>query len=109
MRKLRFIVDDKSLKQDPTCSFEGLFPAPNQTIEAEFTFSEFWNTVPKVAAFYSMLDNEYPPRVIDENNHCMIPSEALLLPTFKMQILGKHRGNIVTTNILTIYQKGGKV
>lgn len=108
MRKLRFIVDGLSLKQDPACSFNGLFPAPNQHVEAEFTFSKDWNGVPRVAAFYSMLDKEYPPQIIGENDCCMIPSEALNLPAFKMQILGNNRGRIITTNTMTIYQKGGR-
>ena len=109
MRRLKFIIDQGTLKQDPTCNFDGLFPAPDQEIQAEFSFSGDWNRVSKVAAFYSMLDNEYPPKIIDEKNHCMIPPEALNLPAFKLQILGNNRGKIITTNTLTVYQKGGKV
>lgn len=109
MRTLTFIVDHNVLMQDPSCNFDGLFPAPNQKIRAEFLFPEAWNNVPRVAAFYSMLDNEYPPQIIDEDNCCMIPSEALLLPAFKIQILGNNRGKIISTNTLTIYQKGGRV
>lgn len=109
MRVLKFIVENSTIKQDPSCSFDGLFPAPNQKIQAEFRFSPDWAGVVKVAAFYSMLGKEYPPQIIDEKNHCIIPQEALNLPTFKIQILGNHRGKIVTTNPLTVYQKGGKV
>lgn len=108
MRKLKFVVDDLTLKQDRTCNFNGLFPAPDQLIEAEFAFSEAWNGAPRVAAFYSMLDKEYAPQIIDENNRCMIPPEALKLPAFKMQVLGNNRGKIITTNTLIIYQKGGR-
>lgn len=108
MRTLSFIVDGNTLSQDPSCSFDGLFPAPNQQIRAEFSFSPDWTNVAKVVAFYSMLDKEYPPQIIDDN-HCMIPPEALKLPTFKIQVLGNFRGKIVTTNTLTVYQKGGKV
>lgn len=109
MRKLKFVVDDLSIKQDRTCSFHGLFPGPDQWIEAEFTFSKIWDGVPKVAAFYSMMDKEFTPQIINEDNRCVIPSEALKLPAFKMQILGNKRGKIMTTNTMTIYQKGGKV
>ena len=108
MRTLSFIVDHETLTPDPSCSFDGLFPAPNQQIRAKFTFSADWANVSKVAAFYSMLGTEYPPQIIDEENHCMIPPEALTLPTFKLQVLGNFRGKIVTTNTLTVYQKGGK-
>ena len=109
MRTLKFVVDDLSIKQDRTCSFRGLFPGPDQWIEAEFTFSKDWDGVPKVAAFYSMMDKEFTPQIINEDNRCVIPSEALKLPAFKMQILGNKRGKIMTTNTMTIYQKGGKV
>ncbi len=110
MRTLKFIVNQDTITPDPSCSFDGLFPAPNQEIQAEFRFSPDWTgtNIPKVAAFYSMLGTEYPPQIVDEENHCMIPPEALTLPTFKLQVLGNFRGKIVTTNTLTVYQKGGK-
>lgn len=109
MRVLKFIVDDSTIKQEPTCSFDGLFPAPNQEMAAEFAFSDNWTGVPKVAAFYSALGNEYPPQIIRENNRCIIPSEALNSPAFRIQILGSNRRTIMSTNKLTVYQKGGKV
>lgn len=108
MRTLKFIVEGSTIKQDPTCNFDGLFPAPNQEIAAEFTFSENWTGLPKVVAFYSILGSEYAPQVIDENNRCMITPEALNRPVFKLQILGLIQGNIMSTNTLTVYQKGGK-
>lgn len=108
MRTLRFIVDQNTITQDPSCSFGGLFPAPNQKIRAEFLFSSDWAHVPTVAAFYSMSGKEYPPQIIDEENGCMIPPEALMLPAFKLQILGNDRGKIITTKTMTVYQKGGK-
>ena len=109
MRVLKFIVGNDTIKQDPSCSFDGLFPATNQEVMAEFHFSEEWMGVSKVAAFYSMLGKEYTPQIIDNDNHCAIPPEALNLPSFKLQILGNVRGKFVTTNTLTVYQKGGKV
>ena len=109
MRKLRFIVDGLSLKQDPACSFDGLFPTPNQDIEAIFTFSKDWDGLPRVVGFYSMLGKEHPPQIIDEDGRCIIPPEALNLPAFKLQVLGVIRGKTMTTNMLTVYQKGGRV
>ena len=110
MRTLKFIVEGSTIKQDPACNFNGLFPAPNQEIAAEFTFSENWTGLPKVAAFYSILGTEYAPQNISSKyNGCMITPEALNSPAFKLQILGYNRGNIISTNMLTVYQKGGKV
>ena len=108
MRVLKFIVNGPTIRQDPSCDFDGLFPAPGQEIAAEFAFSSEWLNIPKVAAFYSMLDKEYPPQIIDDECRCVIPSEALNRPTFKLQLLGNNRGRIISTNKLTVYQKGGK-
>ena len=75
MRTLRFIVDDESIIKDPSCDFTGLFPKTNYEIRAEFVFSPEWKSRVKVAAFWSMLDKEYHPQVLEEDNTCMIPKE----------------------------------
>lgn len=113
MRTLRFIVDGESIKQDPTCDFSGLFPGKNPDVLAEFVFSSEWENTIKVAAFWSMLDKEYEPQVIEDDASCIIPSEALSRASFKIQIFGKNgkaRRNIRTlsTNKLTIRQTGGR-
>lgn len=108
MRTLRFIVHNNTIVEDPSCDFTGLFPTPNQEIQAEFIFSNEWTDRVKVAAFYSVLGTEYPPQIIDENR-CMIPPEALISPVFRIQILGNRYGLTTSTNTLTIYQRGGNV
>lgn len=107
MRTLRFIVDNKTIKQDPTCDFSGLFPGRNPNVRAEFSFSSEWDKKVKVAAFWSILDVEYTPQEIDEDMGCLIPTEALVKPTFKIQVLGKRGNDRITTNKLMIRQ-GGK-
>lgn len=107
MRTLKFIVSNDSIIQDPECDFEGLFPGKNDEIQADFTFSPEWKNRVKVASFWSILDKEYPPQVLNNENVCEIPKEALARPVFKMQILGKYRGRIFQTNPITIYQRGG--
>lgn len=109
MRTLRFIVDGRDIKQDPSCSFNGLFPGTEDTIKAEFAFSSEWKSVVKVIAFWSLMDKEYPPQVLNyDENACMIPKEALARPAFKIQILGKQNGRSFKTNMFTVYQRGGK-
>lgn len=108
MRTLRFIVDDKTIKQDPECDFSGLFPGRNSNVRAEFSFSSEWNEKVKVAAFWSMLDNEYEPQEIDKDMSCIIPVEALNKAAFKIQVLGKKGKAKLTTNKLVIRQTGGK-
>lgn len=107
MRTLKFIVDGERLELDPSCNFSGLFPGRNPEIQAEFIFSQDWNNRLKVAAFFSMLDKEYEPQILSEDNTCAIPKDALAKPAFKVQILGKHRGRIIKTNSITVFQRGG--
>lgn len=107
MRTLRFIVDGETIIQDPSCDFTGLFPKTNSEIRAEFVFSPEWSSRVKVAAYWSMLDKEYPPQVLEDDNTCLIPAEALARPAFKIQILGKQRGRVFKTNTMIVYQRGG--
>ena len=107
MRTLKFTVNGQILAQDPSCDFSGLFPGKNDDIQAEFVFSSEWKNRVKVVAFWSILDKEYPPRVLNAENVCEIPVEVLKRPSFKVQILGKQRGLTFNTNKLIIYQRGG--
>ena len=108
MRVLTFIVDGQVLKPDPDCDFSGLFPGREDRIEAEFIFSSEWDSMIKVAAFWSMLGKEYPPQVLDNTDACVIPQEAISKPVFKVQVIGKGRGKEpIRTNAVSIYQRGG--
>lgn len=108
MRTLKFIVTDNVITEDPNCSFTGLFPSAELEIRAEFTFSQEWDKYIKVAAFWSIMGTEYPPQLLDEENSCMIPTEALMKPAFRVEILGANLKQNIKTKPLTIYQKGGK-
>lgn len=107
MRTLRFIVDGETIVKDPSCDFSGLFPGTNPDIRAEFVFSPEWESRVKVVAFWSILGKEYEPQLVNEQNLCKIPEEALEKPAFKVQILGKHRGRNFQTNTTIVYQRGG--
>lgn len=112
MRILRFIVDDEMIKQDPSCDFTGLFPGRNPNVKAEFVFSDEWKNTVKVAAFWSVLDSEYEPQVLN-NGCCNIPTEALSRASFKIQVIGRKTKpsfgkTTLSTNKLTIRQTGGK-
>lgn len=108
MRTLRFVVDGKTIKQDPTCDFSGLFLDKNKGIRAEFTFSSDWSNMVKVVSFLSMLDKEYEPQVLENGKSCIIPTEAFSRASFKIQVLGKNRTDKFITNKITVRQTGGK-
>jgi hypothetical protein len=107
MQVLRFIVDGDNITLDPTCDSTGLFPGAEDRVRAEFSFSKEWESRVKVAAFWSIMDKEYPPQAINSDGTCEIPSEALAKVAFKVQVLGgKKNRPIVRTNEVTIYQRG---
>ena len=109
MRTLRFIVDGTTIRQDPSCDFSGLFPSKTGKLRAEFIFSKEWESRTKVIAFWSIMDNECAPQVVNDDETCMIPAEAISKVAFKLQVLGKTRNSpIVKTNTVTIYQSGTK-
>lgn len=110
MRTLKFIVEDQLIKPDPSCDFSGLVPGTEGYLRASFTFSPEWNDTARVAAFWSPMGKEYPPKALDNENACMIPSEALKNKTFKVQVIGKSEdGMKLTTNKVTVCQDGGNI
>lgn len=107
MRTLKFIVDGNVIKPDPTCDFENLIPGTESFIQAQFSFSKEWNNCVKVAAFYSMLGNEYAPQPIKHDMTCMIPIDALRRHRFKIQVIGRNENITFSTNKFTVEQRGG--
>ena len=107
MRTLKFIVDGQTIKQDPDCDFSGLVPGSKGFVKASFTFSQEWNNVFKVVAFFSRLGWEYEPQLLTPTNYCIIPAEALEKKNFKIQIIGKKDNYVIRTNKVLVAQKGG--
>ena len=107
MRTLKFIVEGPVIKPDPTCDFDNLIPGTESFIEAQFSFSKEWNNCVKVAAFYSMLGNEYAPQPIKQDLTCMIPVDALKRHRFKVQVIGQNGNSKLCTNKVIVEQRGG--
>lgn len=108
MRVLNFIVNDKTIIQDPECDFSGMFPGREKDMIVKFSFSPEWKSYAKVVAFWSILGSEYPPQLLNDENTCKIPIEALQRPAFEIQVYGKTKNKKLETTKLTIYQSGGK-
>ena len=107
MRTLKFNVNGQTIKQDPTCSFEGLYPGSEGYLMAEFTFDKEWENAVKVVGFFSNMGKEYEPQLLKDGKTCLIPTDALKNRVFKMQIIGKNAERKLITNKLAINQKGG--
>ena len=112
MKTLRFIVDNQTIRKDPTCDFSGLVPGSSGCVTAEFTFSKEWDGYFRVAGFYSPLGIEYPPRELASGKSCVIPFEALQKRSFKIQVVGMKIVNgekiRLKTNKVVVSQNGGK-
>jgi hypothetical protein len=107
MRVLKFIVDQQTIRPDPSCNFDGLIPGTEGYLKVEFSFSPEWDKCVKIASFWSMLGREYMPEVLKDGYSCMIPAEALRRKKFKMQVMGKKGDVKLITNKITITQNGG--
>lgn len=107
MKHLKLLVDGSVIKYDPECSFDGLYQGMKESVRLTFTFSPEWKNRPKVVAFCSLSNKEYPPMVL-KNKSCIIPAEVLTNPAFKVQILGKDTNKTIRTTQCTIYLEGGK-
>lgn len=108
MRTLQFIVNKQLIKMDPGCDFSGLIPGTEGYLQAKFTFSPEWDNCIKVVAFYSRLGREYEPQILDSENTCVIPAEALAKSIFSMCVIGKKDNVRLKTDKIVICQNGGK-
>lgn len=107
MRTLKFVISGQTISLDPECDFSNLIPGTKGYLEAEFKFSDEWDSCTKVAAFYSNLGREYPPQVLKRGKTCVIPAEALERSIFKVQVIGQKDDYMIRTNKVTVHQKGG--
>lgn len=107
MKHLKLLVDGNVIKYDPDCSFDGLYQGMKESVRLTLEFSPEWKNRPKVVAFYSLSNKEYPPMVL-KNQSCTIPADTLANPAFKVQILGKDADKTIRTTQCTIYLEGGK-
>lgn len=107
MKNLKLIVHGGAIRPDPACDYSGLFPGMKEPVRIEFAFPAEWRNGVKVAAFWSMLGKEYPPRALHDGKSCVVPPEALCNAAFRVQIFGKLNGEKVSTAKYTIHLKGG--
>jgi hypothetical protein len=108
LRVLKFIVNGQNIEPHPNCDFDTLTPGTEEYVRLYFTFSSEWNRCVKVVSFWSMLGNEYDPRILKDGISCTVPTEALSRRAFKFNIIGKRSdGSKITTEKFTIQQNGG--
>ena len=107
MRTLVFNVKKQIIERAQSCDFSGLVAGTSGYLRAKFLFSDDWDGCAKVAGFFSKDGKEFPPCVLDNNNICNIPEEALQYHEFKIRLYGKRNGYTITTQKIGIKQHGG--
>lgn len=87
MRILRFNVEKQRITKQKDCDFSGIVAGSVGYLHAKFYFSEEWNPcVTKIARFWNS-GNEHSV-ILDTNNECDIPSEALTTKVFEVSVMG---------------------
>jgi hypothetical protein len=102
-----FNVKNQIIQKEPSCDFSGLVAGTSGYLRAKFILSDAWNNCAKVAGFFSKSGEEFTPCVLDEDNSCEIPSEALERHEFMIKLYGRKKDYTITTQPITIKQYGG--
>lgn len=108
MRTLKFRINRQIITQDPTCDFDDMVPGTEGYLKAEFEFSEEWDNLIKVVAFYRS-GKECEPKILKDGKSCIIPSEALINRKFSISVIGRSIDKKIklTTNKIDVVQNGG--
>jgi hypothetical protein len=103
MRTLKFIVHGQKIKRDPQCDFSGIVLGTSGYLNAHFIFDSAWAGAVKAASFFC-LGKEYAV-LLNENDMCKIPAEALPWTCFDVGVTGKRNNLIITTNTCKVEQE----
>ena len=103
MRTLLYKVTGQRLV--PVGDHTGLIAGSKGYLIAKFEFDDDWDGCVKVASFY-VDENEYA-ELLDLDNSCTIPQEALTESIFEVRLEGRRKGYRIPTNRVRENQSGG--
>lgn len=103
MRLLTFDVVSQCIHKDPNCDFTGLVAGTRNYLRAKFTFSSDWSDCVKVASFWRG-EKEYAV-MLDSENSCDIPTDALVGATFRVSVIGQSQDYSIPTNKIVVRQE----
>lgn len=87
MRILVFDVDKQRIIKRRGCDFDSIVAGSSGYLKAKFNFlGTDWNGCKKAASFW--LDNNEYPMLLDADNSCVIPEEALTGSVFQVSVMG---------------------
>ena len=103
MRTLEFNTKRQRLSKKPDCDFTGLVAGSSEYLNAKFHFCSEWDRCKiKIASFW-VDEKEYAVELNDENS-CVIPSEALKGKKFEVSVLGVDPPYRIGTNKTKVKQ-----
>lgn len=87
MRILEFKVDKQRITKHKDCDFSGIVAGSVGYLQAKFIFSKDWDRcTTKIARFWN--DDKEHSVILDDNNECTIPHEALTTTVFGVSVMG---------------------
>lgn len=86
MRTLEFTVESQRIRKKVDCDFSNLVAGSAGYLKAKFYFSDEWTNCKKAASFW--LGDEEHPILLDANDECVIPAEALTGNMFRVSVMG---------------------
>lgn len=103
MRTLEFTVDCQKVRKKSDCDFSGIVAGSVGFLRAKFYFSQEWSDCKKAASFW--VESQEHSVILDENDSCTIPAEALSTERFEVSVTGAKRGYKITTNKTKVRQE----
>lgn len=105
-RVLEFEVKRQRIVKKSDCDFSGIVAGTAGYLKAKFYFSpDDWGGCRKAASFWN--DGQEYAKLLDDNDMCVIPGEALTNRKFKVSVTGKKVGYQIVTNKATVRQEVG--
>ena len=105
-RVLKFVVNKQRIRKDKDCDFSNIVAGSSGYLYAEFEFTtDEWDRCRKAASFfYNGIEHG---ALLDENNTCLIPKEALIGDKFEVSVLGVDPENNyeIPTSRITVSQE----
>lgn len=93
------------IRPDPNCDFSGIVRGTSDYLAVQFSFSEEWATMVKVAEFYLDKRKTEPVAVPILSNCCKVPTEVTGGSHWYVRIIGKRKEQILTTNSAAVRQE----
>ena len=104
MRTLEFEVKGQTLEKREGSDFSGLVAGTDGYLQAKFLFKgNEWRECVKAASFFS--DGVEYAAILDSNNTCVIPKEALVGNVFSVSVTGIRPGFKIKTNKTEVIQE----